>query len=921
MAETSVDLLMENLKELMKSKIDLILDEKDQIESLYQEFGFLRSFLKDWEDKLCEAKEVSNMVRRIRDLANEVEDTIDLLVVEASLKDTYKSGKVDHVCDLSLNLGNFKEEIEAIKTELTEIYSNKSHDIGPMQERKPSRGDFSRAKSIVGEEEIVVGFEDEALTIKDRLTRDQKQLDTISIVGMPGLGKTTLAKKVYNDPLIIYHFHIRAWINVSQEYRKRDVLLSLFYSISPHTSRANSAGQNSCTSLGGQGFESGDMQNSPIPDYGLRWAKGKKEVKEMSDEELADKLRKSLKGKRYLIVMDDIWDTRAWIDLKSLFPNDNNGSRIMFTSRFTNVALHANTHTPPLFLSFLTEDESWDLFKKKVFRTDWCPPELMSIGKKVVIKCQGLPLAIVVVSGIFANIEKSQDQWKQVGEIRDSCAVRDLKLCMETFALSYNHLPHHLKSCFLYFAAFPKDFEIPVWKLTQLWVAEGFIRNIGESSLEDVAEEYLMDLIGRNLILVSKRRSDGRIKACSVHALLHDFCLKKAEEEYFLQQILCLNFFFSSSTSKHCSHVRRLCFGSNTLRNTYLIPSGLNIRSCLCFLSNYIGFDPHLFLSHCFKLLRVLDMIYIDFTAYPSEIEQLVLLRYLALDILWNPFTGEHSRLYLPTSISNLRNLETLILRTSVAYVSLPRSIWKMVKLRHILVSGRGIFVIQSLCRNDHFPLSLDNLQTLSCVDPWSCKDIFLAGTPNLKKLDFHGAIFKCLEMLKFPDISCLNYLQKLKLCSKDDGLNFNDLRSVKFPPNLKQLTLKGAYVECDEVSILGKLLPNLEVLKLSGIYEWEWACDASEVFPRLKILKLEGWMIGSWQVSCNYFPSLQRLVLSGFQDLDIPSQIGDIPTLQIIEVRRCYHSVVKSARKIKEEQNSMGNNWLQIIESDNVPE
>ncbi|GMP93054.1 hypothetical protein CsSME_00043042 [Camellia sinensis var. sinensis] len=158
---------MENLKELMKSKIDLIVDEKDQIESLYQEFGFLRSFLKDWEDKLCEAKEVSNMVRRIRDLANEVEDNIDFLVVEAILKDTYISGKVNHVCDLSLNLGNFKEEIEAIKTELTEIYGKTSHDIEAIQERKPSRRDFSRAKSIVEEEEIVVGFEDEALMIKD----------------------------------------------------------------------------------------------------------------------------------------------------------------------------------------------------------------------------------------------------------------------------------------------------------------------------------------------------------------------------------------------------------------------------------------------------------------------------------------------------------------------------------------------------------------------------------------------------------------------------------------------------------------------------------------------------------------------------------------------------------------------------------
>ncbi|THG16804.1 putative late blight resistance protein homolog R1A-4 [Camellia sinensis] len=534
---------------------------------------------------------------------------------------------------------------------------------------------------------------------------------------MPGLGKTTLARKVYNDPLIVYHFYIRAWITISQKYQKQNLLVDLIHSVSPHTNSI---------------------------------------VVGMKDWELCDELWKSLKGKRYLIAMDDIWDTRAWVDLKSLFPNDNNVSRIMFTSRFTNVALHANPSSPPLDLRFLTEDESWDLFKKKVFRTDWCPPELMSIGKKVVIKCQGLPLAIVVVSGIFANIEKSQDQWKQVGEIRDSCAVRDLKLCMETFALSYNHLPHYLKPCFLYFAAFPQGFVIYVRKLTQLWIAEGFIRKIEGRSLEDVAEEYLMDLIGRNLILVSKRRSDGGIKACSIHDLLHNFCRKRAEEE-------------------------------------------------------------------------VLDMSFIDFTVYPSEIEQLVLLRYSALDFMWTHLAGDVSVRCFPSSISNLWNLETFVLHTSVEYLKLPRSLWKMVNLRHLSVSGRGIFVIERPYPNDH--TSLDNLQTLSCVDPWSCKDI-LARTLNLKKLDIHGAIIQCLERLMFLDISFLNHLQKLTLCSKLEGFKFINLRRIKFSPNLKQLTLKEAFIEWDEISILGKVLSNLEVLKLSSINWWESDWETNEVFP-----------------------------------------------------------------------------------------
>ncbi|GMP93041.1 hypothetical protein CsSME_00043035 [Camellia sinensis var. sinensis] len=808
MAETTVDFLMENLKQLMHHKINLNQDEKDQIESLYVEFRFLRNFLKDCDEKLYEPKQVSNLVKRIRDLANKAEDTIDLFVVNVVL-----NVKMGHVCDRSLNLGHVKEEIEAIKTEL-EICEKQSPDMEAVQEEKSSGVD-------VWEEEIVVGFEDEAMQLKEKLTGGQKKLDIISIVGMPGLG--------------------------------------------------------------------------------------------MKDWELYDVLWKSLKGKRYLIVMDDIWDTRAWVDLKSLFPNDNNGSRIMFTSRFTNVAFHANPSSPPLDLRFLTEDESWDLFQQKVFQREICPPNLMCVGKKIAKNCQGLPLAIVVVGGMLAHRKEMPDWWKEVEKILDS---RVLELCMETFALSYNHLPHYLKPCFLYFSAFPQDFVIYVRKLTQLWIAEGFIRQIEGRSLEDVAEEYLMDLIGRNLILVSKRRSDGGIKACSIHDLLHNFCCKRAEEEYFLQQILCQDSFSSSLTSKHSSLMRRLCFSSNIFQKTEVIPSASNIRSCLCFVSDYIPFNSLQFLNQCFKLLRVLDMSLIDFTVYPSEIEQLVLLRYLALDFMWTHLAGDVSVRCFPSSISNLWNLETFVLRTSVEYLKLPRSLWKMAKLRHLSLSGRGIFVIERPYPNDH--ISLDNLQTLSCVDPRSCKDI-LARTPNLKKLDIHGAIIQCLERLMFLDISFLNHLQKLTLCSKLEGFKFINLRRIKFPPNLKQLTLKEAFIKRDEISILGKLLSNLEVLKLSSINWWESDWETNEVFPRLKVLKLEARMLRKWKVSSNHFPSLERLVFSRFDEFEIPSEIGDIPTLHIIEVRQCYPSVVESARRIKEEQTNMGNDWLQIIESKNV--
>ncbi|XP_057493201.1 putative late blight resistance protein homolog R1B-23 [Actinidia eriantha] len=480
-----------------------------------------------------------------------------------------------------------------------------------------SIGDSSRAYTPTGEEETIVGFEEEVTIIKEQLTGVPKQLDVISIVGMPGIGKTTLAIKVYNDPLVAYYFHIRAWITVSQQYEKKDLLCGLLNSVMRHTNG----------------------------------------VDQMSDEELAPRLKKSLKGRRYFIVMDDIWDSNVWFDLKTCFPDDNNGSRIMFTSRNEDVASLAKSSRPPLSLRFLTSDESWVLFQQKVFRRETCPPQFTKIGKHIAKKCQGIPLVIVVVAGILIKEEQSPDRWEKVGKTLNSQMTADPQIWLQTLALSYNHLPHHLKPCFLYFGVFPEDYQVPVWKLIWLWVAEGFIRETGGRILEDVAEEYLMELIGRSLVLVSRRRYDGGVKACAIHDLLRDFCIKQAEKECFLQRIFCVD------------QPEDLVIED--------APSTLNT----CTLNTSIfGFANH---SGCTKSeLADLDYPWYEFVRVlrtsdgmisinHSKIEKLVHLRFLEIN------TRHFSDISLPTTISNLKNLETLIIDTSSS-VTLPHCIREM---------------------------------------------------------------------------------------------------------------------------------------------------------------------------------------------------------------------------------------------------
>ncbi|PWA35661.1 Disease resistance protein [Artemisia annua] len=332
-------------------------------------------------------------------------------------------------------------------------------------------------------QEIAVGFDEEVETLLDQLTgTSAKQLQIISIVRTPGLGKTTLARYPYNHPLIEYTFDIRAWTCVSQVYIKRNLLLDILSSFS---------------------------------------TVGTDEIYKMSDELLGEKFYRFLKDRQYLVVLDDIWDRNVWNELKIYFPDDNRGSRVIFTSRHKDVRKNVGGAKPAHVLRLRNEDESWEIFQKKVFRTGicphrleiigrvWtgiCPHRLEIIGREIANKCGGLPLAIVITSGLLKN----------------KC---------------YNLLPRELQQRFLFLGVFPEDYDIPVTKMTWLWVAQGFIHETGSKSLEDVAEDFWMNLIQRSLLTTAKIRVDGQIKACRIQDLLRDLCLRKAEEEHFSSHI------------------------------------------------------------------------------------------------------------------------------------------------------------------------------------------------------------------------------------------------------------------------------------------------------------------------------------------------------------------------------------------------
>ncbi|KAM0028411.1 putative P-loop containing nucleoside triphosphate hydrolase [Helianthus debilis subsp. tardiflorus] len=321
-------------------------------------------------------------------------------------------------------------------------------------------------------------------------------------------------------------------------------------------------------------------------------------------------LYQSLKGRRYLIIIHDIWSCKAWDDVGQCFPNDNNGSRVLVTTRLTEVASHASQGGFTHNLQHLTQDQSWELLCRKTFRGYECPESLTEPGKRIAKKCGGLPLALVVIAGLLEKEEKRKDLWENIAERVGSYIINDPKGCLDTLALSYDHLPCHLKKCFLYVGGFPEDYKIQVRKLIRLWIAEGFIEEPHERSWEEEAEYYLMDLIDRNLLIVAGKSSNGGVKSCLMHDLLREVCLKKACEENFFKKVSMPTSYTSLDSTSLFSIVteRRLFPDYEVLWQIYLHSFATHTRSVLCFRGSRISEYRNTKWASSFLLLRVLNL-------------------------------------------------------------------------------------------------------------------------------------------------------------------------------------------------------------------------------------------------------------------------------------------------------------------------
>ncbi|XP_057771141.1 putative late blight resistance protein homolog R1B-16 isoform X3 [Salvia miltiorrhiza] len=667
----------------------------------------------------------------------------------------------------------------------------------------------------------MVGVDDVKLQMMDKLTNNCLDLQIIPIVGMGGTGKTTLARNIYQERLIMEHFDICAWTTISQEYNIRDLLAEV-----------------------------------------LAQLIAEKVNQDLNEHELGGRLYKHLYGRRYLIIMDDMWSIEAWDRVRNYFPNNNNGSRIVVTTRLSNLA-STLPNSDSIRTELLDEANSWELLSKTVFGEKKCPLELEQVGKKIGKSCRGLPLSIVVVGGLLAKSEHTTEYWEYIEENLNSIVnLEDDERCLKLLHLSYKQLPIYLKPCFLYMGTFPEDASISTAWLMKLWVAEGFLKPVTGKSLEEVAQEYFKDLCDRNLVLIHKIGIMGNIKHCKIHDLLRDLCLREAQKERFYTPP---RFFAIPATKEEAAQpVSRA-------------------RSAI---RGFTGAPPP---PHTSRLLRV----YRDTNSSPSLENSL---EFVNLRLVGPISLANHE---LESPIYRFWNLQTLSIAGGGV---VPIEIWFMPQIRH--VRCRGLRLSDPPIVDDVDEVVLGDLHTLEIRD-FRCSEEVVKRIPNIKKL-----VIFCSKLDERSRLDNLASLQKLQtLHCEFDFDRPQSLQSLSFPHSIKNL-----WIELSSVSswqeIMEKIgtLPLLEKLKLyNGSFEdGEWDTVEGQ-FRSLKFLEIVGSDLEVMRIESSHFPCLEHLILRKLKRLyDIPLEVAEISTLRLIFLE-CYEAAaLVCLKKIVDEQEEL---------------
>nr|XP_023892159.1 putative disease resistance protein RGA3 [Quercus suber] len=821
---------------------------KDELEKMKNTVLTIQVVLQDAEEQQVQNHQVKHWLMKLREVVFDADDLLSEFSTHVLRQNVMEGSKMTEKVHIFFSSSNqlafgFKmaRKIKAMRERLNDIAKDRNN--FQLVERPLGTAVVTRKRdqthSFVREEDVIGREEDKKAIIGQLLDFDvEENVSFISIVGIGGLGKTTLVQYVYNDEKVKAYFELQMWVCVSDDFDVKTIAEKILASAN-HTSPNN-----------------------------------------LEMDQLQIELRKSLNQKKYLLVLDDVWNENKeiWCNLKTLLLDGLKGSKVVITTR-TNLVADITSTISPYLLKGLSNDQSWLLFKQMAFerKQETINPNLEAIGRDIVEKCCGVPLAIKTIGRVL-YFKKTEVEWSDIknNELMNVTQIKDGFL--PVLKLSYDHLPSYLKCCFAYCSLFFKDYWIRKVELIPLWIAQGFIQSSeGNQQLEDIANEYLMELHWRSFLQVKHTSaSTDEDTWFEMHDLVHDLALSISRIECTLVDSNAKNV---NEKSRHLS-----C----TFKNDSFFEENLNslvkAKKTRSFLLTSYGWNHHLVeesalktLISTFRYLRALDLHCLKIKTLPNIIGKLMHLKYL--DLSYNDIE------ILPNSITRLVNLHTLKLKCCKELKELPIDIQKLVSLKHL--------DIESCFNLTHMPCGLGqltSLQTLSLFvvskDPIGSSK-HCGGLAELNKLnDLRGSLkITNLELVKdaISETKAANLKEKQHLSRlsliwnswHDDVTNASDdenlLDGLQPPQNLKYFfVLRYGGVR---FSIWLSSLTNLTKLRI-------YCCHKCQHLPPLyqlpSLRKISLWEMRSLEyisdlditneVSASslttFFPSLESLTL-----------------------------------------------------------
>ncbi|GLT32728.1 hypothetical protein SLA2020_073730 [Shorea laevis] len=902
------DLLFEKLNEYLSDQLrDSTEEIRAQMESWKTLLSKITALLQHAEENQVANQFVKSSLDDLRDLAYDMEDILEEFVIDSkrseliaeskarpskrqriisSVKNFFSSNKAKPNQEINSMVTNLSSRLQKIESGMCSL------DLTNLALKLENRSRKVAAKRLPESsllEDKVWGRDREKDAILQRLLEDGGSLEqdlVIPIVGMGGLGKTTLARLIYNDEKLKGRFDLKAWVCVSDEFDVAQITRTILEHVTGEEPR---------------NF-----------DFGL----------------LQEKLKGKLSGHKFFLVLDDVWNKEygQWDVLKRPFMSGAPGSKIIVKTRNKDVGTMMRGDDGVYNLALLQDDACLPLFTrhalgKKNFDTH---PDLQDVGEKLVKRCKRLPLALKTLGGVLRG-KLCHDEWENILNSDIWNSSEDRSGILPALRLSYNHLPSHLKRCFAYCALFPKDYIFDKKVLVRLWMAEGLLQqqSHGKKQMEEeIGHQYFQELLSRSLFQQSSRDELRSV----MHDLINDLAVDVAGKIYCNLE--------RSMGDEKLEKARHLSFTPHR----YEISKRFTILNKLKHLRTFLpvrGSNHWLNLSqrilHDFlpplNRLRVLSLCDYKISKLPDSFENLKHMRYIDL-------SGTSIKC-IPESVDSLLFLQTLLLCGCGEFSKLPMTIGKLIDLHHLDITDTpslkkmpsGIGNLENLVTLSKFIVgkasgmmtrlsdlkNLSQLQgRLSILDLQNVFDVQDAREANLDKI--HGLEELVLEWTALDDdrdesVLEIQVLILLKPHSNLKSLKISCYGGENFPPwvcdpslffNLSSIELRNCK-RCTLLPSLG-LLPALKELIIEGMGLIE--AIGSEFygqhgsFPSLAELVFRN--MPNWEEwtspagSAGEFPCLYRLVIE-----NCPKLLGQLPSnlssLKELDVRRCNGKLLKN--------------------------